>query len=269
MNLQTPAPTRQLADTDAALGWLRVYSRNGIALRDGQQQMLAETARATRRYHAYSTAKSFRVSTMSPMAPATSCTCTRLNIATEDRRLFRDWSLRAKSLRSMRGADGPIQFAVGVFRRGDLSVRRSHRSRRHLRDVATLHGSRRGHRGMRIASRLISSNPPYLRESIIVRRRSAGANRELQAEVPMASRPEPAISAHWQDMPGGYRVEARIPSALLGTHLGLSVQEHRSMHAARHPQQQLFAGYARDPPMRRSSEIDRDCAGHSCSRTCA
>ena len=32
--------------------------------------------------------------------------------------------------------------------------------------------------------------------------------------------PEPAVRAHWQDVAGGYQLEARIPANLLGTHLG-------------------------------------------------
>ena len=35
--------------------------------------------------------------------------------------------------------------------------------------------------------------------------------------------PEPAVQARWQDVPGGYQVEARIPANLLAAHLGLTV----------------------------------------------
>ena len=35
--------------------------------------------------------------------------------------------------------------------------------------------------------------------------------------------PEATITAWWQDFPGGYRVEARIPSGQLATHLGIIV----------------------------------------------
>jgi dedicated sortase system histidine kinase len=35
--------------------------------------------------------------------------------------------------------------------------------------------------------------------------------------------PEPTVQARWQDVAGGYQVEARIPVNLLGTHLGINV----------------------------------------------
>lgn len=38
--------------------------------------------------------------------------------------------------------------------------------------------------------------------------------------------PESRITAHWQDSPGGYRLEARIPRPLLGRVLGISVTDH-------------------------------------------
>ena len=37
------------------------------------------------------------------------------------------------------------------------------------------------------------------------------------------SEPEATIHAYWQDVPGGYQLEARIPQNLLGTHLGLVI----------------------------------------------
>ena len=68
--------------------------------------------------------------------------------------------------------------------------------------------------------------------------------------------PEPSIAAYWQDIPGGYRVEARIPSGQLGTHLGLSIQNTADVLEPG-VRSRSFSGNSPGPTMRKIRELDR------------
>jgi len=165
---------------------------------------------------------------------------------------FDDWPLRPESLRSIRGADGPVRFAVGAFGQTIyLYVEVTDRNvvyatpQFFLLDEEPRHADRVS---------LISSNPPYLQEAIVF---AAEAPGQILSYKQYASgiAPEPTITAHWQDIPGGYRLEARIPTALLGTHLGLVVN---NTDDAIRPgiRSNSFSGLAPGPTARLSQEVD-------------
>jgi len=186
------------------------------ALREGQQHMLAATARAL----ANSMAQ-YREEFPDPdnvVAAADQLYLHALGARPAVDGYFDDWPLKMESLRSIRGVDGPIFFALGTFGQSVyLFVEVTDRkivyasSPSFVLDDGSWHADR---------VRLVSSSPPYLRESISFAAEAPGGILSYR-ETANGIIPEPTVTAHWQDMPGGYRLEARIPSNLLGTHLGL------------------------------------------------
>jgi len=134
---------------------------------------------------------------------------------------FDDWELGRDALRSMRGVDGPIRFALGVNEQSVylyVEVTDAH-------VVFAAPGSIAVDDGPRSADRigLVSASPPYLDETIVF---AAEAPGPIISYVRSAYgfAPEPTIAAHWQDVPArGYQLEARIPLSKLGTNLGLVV----------------------------------------------
>jgi len=131
-----------------------------------------------------------------------------------------DWSLDARSLRSLRGADGQTQFVLGSFDQtiylyvhvNDRNVVYSN-SQAFVLDDGSAHTDRVS---------LVSSNPPYMHETIAFAAEAPGKILSYRQSA-YGIAPEPTITAHWQDAPGGYRLEARIPAAILGTNLGLVI----------------------------------------------
>ncbi|HKJ20229.1 MAG TPA: ATP-binding protein [Woeseiaceae bacterium] len=176
-----------------------------VALRDGQQEILAGMARAVAsslRQHR----EEFPIRD-SAYPVSGQVYIHALTSRPEIDGYFDDWSLSSDSLRSMRGSDGPVVFAFGsdaqaVYLYIDV------------RDRNVIYGNDQ--------VVLISSSPPYLQETITFRAEAPGRILSTKQNQ-YGFAPEPTIAAWWQDVPGGYRVEARIPSGLLGTNLGLSV----------------------------------------------
>ena len=180
-----------------------------------------------------------------------------LNTRPEIDGYFDDWSLERTSLRSIRGADGPIQVALGAFGQtiyvyvevSDRSVVYA-TSKSIVLDDGSQHTDR---------VNLVSSNPPYLQELITFAAEAPGRILSYKQNA-YGFAPEPAITARWQDAPGGYRLEARIPAALLGNHLGVVVNNTES--AARPgTRSSTFAGTIPGPTARVSAEINAIAAG--------
>lgn len=190
------------------------------ALRAGQQQMLAGTARAI----ADSLAQyedEFPLRQDSNYAVGEQLYGHRIATRPSIDGYFDDWSLSRDSLRTMRGSDGPIHFAIGLHGRSvylyvevtDNDV------------IYAAPGTIAVDSGTRSADRvgLVSTNPPYLNETLVFAAEAPGT---IISYVRTADDfdPEPTIAAHWQDVPGrGYQLEARIPVGKLGTHLGIVV----------------------------------------------
>ena len=189
------------------------------ALRAGQQQMLAGTALAV--------ADSLAQYVEEFPAPQTGQHLAgdqlyghQLESRPEIDGYFDDWTVERDALRTLRGADGPIRFCMGLI--GEtvyLYVEVSDRNVVYATPATAALES-----GPRHADRisLINTSPPYLEETLTFAAEAPGpVVAYLRNEYGFAS--DPAILATWQDVPGGYQVEARIPASKLGTHLGIVV----------------------------------------------
>ncbi len=191
------------------------------ALRSVQQQMLAETARA----HAITMAQ---YSEEFPTTNSTWSTSDQLYMHALARQptidgYFDDWLLDRTSLRSLRGTDGTIKFAIASFGGAVfLYVEVSDRdiiyatAQTMIVDDGPLYADR---------VTLVSSSPPYRDETFIFAAEAPGPMLSYRQDQ-YGFAPEPTIAAHWQDIPGrGYNLEARIPANLLGTNLGVIVAD--------------------------------------------
>jgi len=190
-----------------------------IALRDGQQQMLAGTARAIAgsmvQYR-----KNFPTQE-EESGVGDQLYVHRLESRPEIDGYFDDWTLSADSLRSLRGADGLIRFAVASYAQATyLYVEVTDRNIIYVTPQSLLANG-----ASRFADRvtLVSQSPSRFSEAITFTAEAPGKIISYR-QSPFGFAPETTISAFWQDIPGGYRVEARIPSGQLGPRLGLTVQ---------------------------------------------
>ncbi len=181
------------------------------ALRTSQQQMLTGTARAI----ADSLAQyddEFPLIARSDHVIGEQLYAHTLPSAPRIDGYFDDWALTTASLREMRGADGPIRFALG-----------QHGGATYLfvdvRDNAVIYQPGR----YSDTVSLISASPPYLQEALVMNAEAPGPIVSVWRNDDAPPSPDSRILAHWQDYPGGYRVEARFPTNLLRTHLGLVV----------------------------------------------
>ena len=224
------------------------------ALRSGQQQMLAGTARALANTMA-------QYGEEFPQADSTFDSSDQLYVHELDAQptidgYFDDWPLPTAALKSMRGADGPVQFTIGAFGESIyLYVEVSDRNVVYAssQSIVLDDGSRHADRVS-----LITSNPPYLQESIVFAAEAPGRILSYKQSA-YGFAPEPTVSAYWQDMPGGYRVEVRMPATLLGTHLGLVVNNTSDV-AQPGARSLSFSGQTPGAAVRLSPEIKRVAA---------
>jgi len=199
-------------------GYQFIYETEA-ALRAGQQQMLAGTARAI----ADSLAQypeEFPAAHSAPPAFGDQIYGHPLETRPEIDGYFDDWTLERSSLRSLRGTDGPIGFAVGLIDQAVyLYVEVSDRN-----VVYTRPGAIAPDDGPHFSDRvsLISTSPLYLNETLAFAAEAPGALMVYVRDEYDFS-PDPEILSTWRDVPGGYRIEARIPASKLGTHLGIVV----------------------------------------------
>jgi len=190
------------------------------ALRSGQQQMLAGTARALA--GTIATHADEYPDQIVDSEPAEQLFIHPLSTEPTIDGFFDDWLISARSLRSIGGRDGQIQFAMASYGRMTyLYVNVPDHSVVYATDQTMILDD-----GPRYADRvtLISSNPPYLEEQFIFSAEAPGSIISYK-QSGIVNNPEPAIAAHWQDGPLGYRLEAQIPTELLGTNLGLVISD--------------------------------------------
>ena len=190
------------------------------ALRSGQQQMLAGTARA----FADSLAQyedEFPLVQGGDHVIGDQLYGHRIESRPNIDGYFDDWNLSRDSLRSLRGTDGPIRFAIGLYEQSvylyvevaDNNV------------IYAAPGTIAIDDGSRFADRigLINRSPPYLNETLVFGAEAPGPIISYVRDA-YGFAPDPTIAAHWQDVPArGYQLEARIPASKLGTNLGLIV----------------------------------------------
>ena len=189
------------------------------ALRAGQQQMLAGTARAIADSLAQY-AEEFPPTQVGERFAGDQLYGHELESKPEIDGYFDDWTIARKSLRTLRGSDGPVRFALGLFDEAVyLYVEVSDRNVVYATPATAALESGSRHTD-RIS--LINTSPPYREEAITFAAEAPGSVvAYLQNEYGFA--PDPTVLATWQDVPGGYQLEARIPASKLGTHLGLVV----------------------------------------------
>ena len=195
-------------------------SETESALRAGQQQMLAGTARAIAE-----SLQQYGEDFPDPGSAPEHIFGDRLYAHALEQEptidgYFDDWPLTSDSLGRMDGNDGPVRFAVGI-RDEQLYLFIS------VVDRSLVYAERAGaalNSGPPYSDRIsiTSSSPPYLNERIEFAAEAPGtvvAYRETSFGIAA----EPTVQAFWQDVPRGYQLEARVPLSILGTHLGIVV----------------------------------------------
>ena len=219
------------------------------ALRSGQQQMLAGTARALANSMAQY-AEEYPDRTSGGL-PGEQLFLHVLEKRPEIDGYIDDWLLDPAALKSIGGTDGPVRMAIAshnhmVYIYIDVSDRNVVYATAQTKVLDD---------GPRYADRvtLVSSNPPYLQERFVFAAEAPGAIVSYKQDN-YGFAPEPAITAHWQDVPGGYRIEARIPAAMLGTHLGLIVNNTNSA-TQRAVRIASYSGQTPAPVVRPSEEL--------------
>ena len=189
------------------------------ALRQSQQDMLSGTAKAVaeslERYP-----EEFPVPPGPDFSPADQLYGHHLDSEPVIDGYFNDWPLPEASLRQIRGVDGPIHLVAGLHGRyfylyvavtDDRIVYAS------PANIAVDDGPVYADRVV-----LVSANPPMASETLTFAAEAPGpVIAWLRNSFGFA--PQPAVQARWQDVAGGYQVEARIPAGLLGTHLGVGI----------------------------------------------
>jgi len=189
------------------------------ALRAGQQDNLAATARLVAEGLAQYPEEFAAVDDSAGLADE-QLYGHRLEARPEIDGYFDDWTIERESLSSLRGVDGPILFALGLFDQAVyVYVEVPDRTL-----VYAEPGAIAIDEGPPFADRvrLVSNNPPYREERLVFAAEAPGPI-ITYVQTGFGFAPEPTILAHWQDVPGGYQLEARIPARELGTHLGLVV----------------------------------------------
>jgi len=189
------------------------------ALRETQQQMLSGTARAVAeslgRYP-----EEFPPGAGAGHLYGDQLYGHRLDMQPAIDGYFDDWPLEPGSLRTIRGTDGPIRYAIGLYDRWAFLYAEVSDRKIVYATPSTLaldDGPEYADRVM-----LVSANPPILSETIVFAAEAPGPI-VTYIRTMFGFAPEPTVQARWQDVPGGYHIEARIPANLLGTHLGVTV----------------------------------------------
>ncbi len=180
------------------------------ALREGQQQMLAGTAQAIADSLSQFPEEMLAFNDDAPVG-AEQLYAHPLARAPLLDGYFNDWNLATETQRELRGTAGKIYFVLGVYRQqlwlfasvADADV--TYRQANAAADSDQVNIISTGQDGSAKRFVLAAEAPGPL-----VARRDA-------AEL------EQRIAAHWQDVPGGYQLEARIPRSLLGPTLGIRV----------------------------------------------
>ncbi|MDH5241168.1 MAG: ATP-binding protein [Gammaproteobacteria bacterium] len=219
------------------------------ALRAGQQEMLAGTARALANSMA-------RYAEEFPDRIARTVAGEQIFLHALNNRpridgYIDDWLLDLAALKTLRGNDGQVRMAVGTYdRMVYLYVDVSDRELVYATAETMVLDD-----GPRYADRvtLVSSSPPYLEERIVFAAEAPGAIVSYRQDS-YGFAPEPAITAYWQDVPGGYRIEAQIPADMLGTDLGMVVSN-TSDENQRGVRISSYSGRRPPPAVHQASEL--------------
>ncbi|MGB5738786.1 MAG: ATP-binding protein [Woeseia sp.] len=180
------------------------------ALREGQQQMLAGTAQAIADSLSQFPQEFLAFSENAPPG-AEQLYAHPLARAPLLDGYFNDWTVDEEAQRTLRGIDGPIRFVLGLQRQQLwLYVRVADNEVVYAQENDDAPSDR---------ITLVSSNPDGSPLRFVFAAEAPGPIVARQ----IGGKAEQAISGHWQDVPGGYQLEARIPRQLIGPTLGVIV----------------------------------------------
>ena len=197
----------------------QVIRETESALRAGQQQMLAGTAKAIAESLAQYP-EEFPAFRESDHVFGDQLYGHPLETRPEIDGYFNDWTLTRDSLQTLPGSDGPIRFATGLYEQSVFLYVEVTDKR--LVFAGPGAAALDGDSSFSDRITLVSMSPPYLEEALAFAAEAPGPI-ITYVKTPYGFAPEPTILAHWQDVPGGYQLEARIPARELGTHLGIIV----------------------------------------------
>ena len=226
------------------------------ALRTGQQDMLAGTALALAdalsqypEEFPLDYARDYRVG-----APLYGH---RLEYAPSVDGYVEDWPIDARSIARFEGVRGPFELVAGLHG-GYLYLFVAVTDA----DVAYLApgagpAELAANRPLAERVELVSISPPYLDERFLFGAEAPGRI-IAYARSAQSIRPQPGVFAHWEQVPGGYQLEAQIPQRLLGTNLGVTVTDAAADGAA---SASSFATPLPGPLMRPSEELRDIAAG--------
>lgn len=189
------------------------------ALRAGQQQMLASTARAVAESLAQHEDE-FPLPGNSGAPVSESLYGHRIATRPNIDGYFDDWNLDRESLRSLRGAEGPVLFALGLH--GGYLYLYAEVTDAEL--VYASPGTAAVNSSTRYADHvgLVNQSAPYLDETLLFSAEAPGPIISF-AQTEFGFAPDPSIVAFWQESADGYQLEARVPVSRLGTNLGFFV----------------------------------------------
>jgi dedicated sortase system histidine kinase len=227
-----------------------------IALRVGQQQMLAGTARAV----ANSLVQYREEFLLRDASFAVNDQLYIHELATQPEvdGYFDDWPLSRDSLRTIRGPDGPVRFALASYGQAVYLYVEVSDDDVIFATPQSLMAEGASRNVDRVT--LASSSPPYLQEAFSFAAEAPGKILSYK-QTAYGFAPEATISAYWQDVPGGYQVEARIPAGQLGTHLGISVNNTGDPLQSG-TRSSSFSGRLPGPAMQEVDELNRIAATH-------
>ena len=184
------------------------------ALREGQQRMLAGTARALADSLSQFPGE-FLAASDGSSDPAGQLYGHPLEREPLIDGYVSDWSIDEDAWRTLRGLDGPVHYATGVHRQNFYFFVE-------LRDASIVRAAPANDGAWSDRIELVSEAPGGERYSFVF---TAEAPGELIGRRigDGASVGESRVRAYWQDIPGGYRLEARVPRQLLGNRIGIVV----------------------------------------------
>jgi dedicated sortase system histidine kinase len=133
---------------------------------------------------------------------------------------FSDWTIGEDSLQEIPGPDGLIRYAAGL--RGSFLYLYVTVPDQRVVFAAARSTAPAAEPPFADRIELVSSNPPYLEEVYSFAAEAPGAVVTL-LQNSFGFAPDATVRAIWQDVPGGYQLEARLPRQRLGTHLGLVI----------------------------------------------
>ncbi len=128
---------------------------------------------------------------------------------------FDDWPLDRRSMRSMRGADGDIDYIVSVNRQHVFLYVE-------VRDNAIVYANANAPASQVDHISLVTTGDSSQSVRIVFSTEAPGAVTATRT-IGTQSIVENRIAARWQDTPTGYQLEARIPRSFISSRIGIEV----------------------------------------------